>query len=205
MNPLLQIPLHRLLIYIGAIALIPIVLALFSHQNTQTRYEATSGEMKTLHQQILLHEARESTNKSMRNMYADSDHHYTGSHVESLQLLQNEVTSLNALLTADDAGVDETLIKRLMFLKEQNKLSFAEGQVVQYGLFQETTETLTYPVEVDENDITEILDRIERAPLKEKPPQILITKFHLERKNRPDIKEQDQTFHLNLQMVIREF
>lgn len=90
---------------------------------------------------------------------------------------------------------------------EGNSLVFSEGVVQTFPLFQETTETLVHPVEVNATDIQKILARIEGLKIHEfssgpHRPQLLITDFKLDKKK---VNDKSEVYLLNLKLIKREF
>ena len=74
-------------------------------------------------------------------------------------------------------------------------------------LFQEVTETLVHPIEVNLDDLTNLLAKIEGkeiGPYTPGPgrPQLLILDFKIEKKSITDKKE---VYQLNLKLLKREF
>lgn len=204
MNSLLQIPLPRLILYCGSLALIPIALVFFSHQTNRDKHQTFAEEQAFFYDQILIKEAKESNNNAIQDLFQNPDHHYVGNHIETWIPLQKETLALRALLGADEAGVDEYMIKRLAKLEQENVVSFSEGKVTQFGTFQETIETLSKEVEVNEHDVASLLKKIESPDITKRPPQLLITKFQLVKKpTRPQTK--DHIFRLKIEMIAREF
>lgn len=98
--------------------------------------------------------------------------------------------------------------KRLEFLTgTSNDLTFTEGVVQSNPIFQETTETLVHPVEIDTKDLRTILAKIEGTTIgNETPspnrPQLIILDFKLEKKH---VTDKNEVFLLNLKLLKREF
>src|SRR5262249_902807 len=139
---------------------------------------------------------------------SDADHFYIDKHLETLSFLQPEIEGLQKALSNKNFPDDENIKKRLEFLTGPSKnMVFTEGVVQSTPQFQEVTESLVHPVEVNEDDLRTILARIEGTQIgSEAPspnrPQLIILDFKLERKS---VTEKNQVFVLNLKLLKREF
>ena len=204
------IPQKRLMLYLLVLGLIPIVLAAMSSSSTKTAARAAASRVQLLHEKAILADTREASNKAVVELYRNADHHYIDKYIESIPLLQAEIQGLEALLSGDEVAVDERLSTRLKHLKEDNRLVFTEGNVVSYPSFQETLETLGHAVEVNGDDIAAILSRVEGTSVGDYEagpgrPQLIITKFHLERKGDAKSGATSEVFVLNMQVLKREY
>lgn len=152
-------------------------------------------------------EKQQEVNKAVIEHYSSADRFYIDKHIESINLLQPEVQALEKIVRQSNFVENEGITARLNFLKQENRLRFAEGVVQSYPLFSETGETLVKSVEVDLNDLQNILSKIEGVEIGEhfpgeNPPQLLITEFKMEKKN---VTDDNEVFNLNLKLIKREF
>lgn len=195
-----KIPLNRLILYGCLIACFPLLLLLPYFSQKRSNYEALEAKERHLYEEITLLDTRQAGNRSITTNYKEANRDYIDEEVTHLPLLQSELKQLK-----DERGyLDARLTKRMEFLEKNNHLDFSQGNIVNYQTFQEHLETLKQPVEVDGDDVSAILFKIEGIP--ESPPdkpQILFTKFHLERKKEGTAL--GETFQLNMQLLVREF
>lgn len=203
-----NIPQQRLVLYLVIAGLVPIILVWFSFSSSLSTVSSIESQMYRLQDMAFNREKKQAINMAVRNHYREADHFYIDKNLESLTLLQSEVESLKSILDDPKFPEDENVKKRLELLAGPgNTLVFTEGVVQATPIFQEVTETLAHPVEVNIADLQQILCRIEGIAIGEcKPPQhrpqLLILDFKMEKKN---VSEKNQVFSLNLKLLKREF
>lgn len=203
-----HIPVKRILLYLILIGTLPFwfVLALFYAQKGDL--EEVYAQLEMIQQQAFLKEKKQAMNLAVCQHFRDADHFYIDKHLETLVFLEPEIDLLQKISGDKNFADDERIKKRLEFLTSQaNSLVFSEGVVQSFPLFQETTETLVHPVEVNAPDLQKILARIEGieigscAPSPHRP-QLLITEFKLDKKK---ASEKNEVFFINLKLLKREF
>lgn len=203
-----NIPIKRALLYIMLGGLIPVffaILTVIAENRTASELRSSLQEMQ---QMAMIREKKQATNMAVRNHYRDADHFYIDKHLETLTFLEPEIESLQKILSNPNVAEDETAKKRLEFLTgPSNSMSFSEGVVQSAPFFQETTETLVHPVEINASDLQKILTKVEGVGIGAyKPdtnrPQLIILDFKLDRKT---IAEKNEIFTLNLKLLKREF
>lgn len=202
------IPQKRLLIYLLLIGLVPIFFAWLTFSSQL----ATTNELENLihHVQSLAfnREKKQSVNISVRHKFRDADHFYIDKNLETLILLEPEIESLKTMVSNPNFNDDENVKKRLDFLTGPlNRISFTEGVVQSSPIFQEVTETLVHPVEVNVSDLRQILCLVEGVIIGDctpppNRPQLIILDFKLDKKN---VSEKNEVFLLNLKLLKREF
>lgn len=203
-----SIPQSRIVTYILIFGLLPVIWTWMQTAEQNRRIEGVLRSADALYGDIWSKEARQSLNKLVREHYRDADHFYIDKHLEPLLFLEDEVKSLEKIVNYEGFQGDELIRKRLDFLTDgSNNLAFSEGTVQSYPQFQETLESTVHPVEVNVSDIQKILSRIEGVPIGPwKPadgvPQLIITDFKIERKQRGD---HDEVFSLTTKILKREF
>lgn len=201
------IPPSRQLLYVLLAGLLPIGFAWFYFQSELSSLSSARSQLESVYDRAALYEKRQSGNRAVIAYFRDSNHFYIDKFLESIPLLEAEVEALKRVTQDPNYAGDETLEKRLELLLNDNQVLFAEGSVQSNSIYQETTETLAKPIEVNINDIKKLLSRIEGTPNDvespvEKRPQLLITDFKLDRKQPTADHE---TFILSLKLVKREF
>jgi hypothetical protein len=203
-----KIPQKRLISYLILIGLLPITFVLIHFFSKQSAILEIKNSMEYVQHNAFLRERKQAVNMAVRNFYRDADHFYIDKNLETQTFLEPEIESLqkigkNALFPEDDQ-----LKKRLEFLTGPgNNMIFSEGVVQSYPLFQETTETLVHPVEVNVTDLQSILSRIEGIDISSNVPpphrpQLIILDFKLDRKG---VNDKNEVFLLNLKLLKREF
>jgi hypothetical protein len=202
-----QIPVNRAVLYLILIGLLPFcfVVALFLAQ--EGHLEELHSTLEAIQDQAFLKEKKQALNLAVRQHFKDADHFYIDKYLETLVFLEPEIELLQKIVSDKNFANDERIKKRLELLTSQaNSLVFSEGMVQSFPLFQETTETLVHPVEVNVTDLQKILARIEGVevgPFKPGPyrPQLLITEFKLDKKK----NDKNEVFLINLKLLKREF
>lgn len=202
------IPLNRLLLYIMLFALLPAALIFILFQSPMELRRSLENEMNSASQRAMLFEKKQAVNLAVRQQFLDADHSYIDKYLESLTLLEPEIEALQQVVRGRHLAENETINKRLDLLSGKgNKIAFSEGVVESYPYFQDTTETLTHPVEIDIDDLQKILSTVEGVKIgaNEPPagrPELIILDLKLEKKN---VTPNNQAFLLNMKLLKREF
>lgn len=203
-----NIPPMRALIYALLLGLLPIAIVLVSFLSKQSQISDVRSTLQDMHETALLREKKQAVNMAVRNHYRDADHFYIDKYLETLTFLEPEVESLQKIMTDKNFPDDEGVKKRLETLTGPgNSMAFAEGVVQSSPAFQETTETLVHPVEINSSDLQKTLAKIEGIEIGQHTPgpnrpQLVILDFKLDRKN---LSEKNEVFILNLKLLKREF
>lgn len=203
-----QIPFSRTLLYALILGLIPLFIVgviLFSHLHELGQID---DQIENIQFQALQQEKKQATNITVIQHFKDADHFYIDKYLESITLLEPEIDALQKIVQHKNFTDDEVIKKRLEFLTGNgNALRFSEGAIQTHPQFQETTETLIHPVEVNLPDIQKILALIEGIKIGPfepamSRPQLMIVDFKLERKKSID---KNEVFLLNMKLLKREF
>lgn len=202
-----QIPLNRLLLYVLLLGLLLPVLSLFYFFTQKKRLESLHNNIQMVNLLATTRERKQAINIAVRNNFRDADHFYIDKNLETLSFLDPEIEGLQKVLSNKNFPDDENIKKRLEFLTgPTNNMVFTEGVVQSTPQFQEVTESLVHPVEVNDEDLKNILARIEGTTIGNATPgpnrpQLIILDFKIERKNILD----NQVYLLNLKLLKREF
>jgi len=203
-----QIPQNRAILYLLILGQIPLLLAIFAFFVGQGEIDAFVSSLQYSEHQVFLKEKKESANLAVREQFRDADHFYIDKYLETMVFLEPEVEGLQQLLKDKNFPDDDKVRKRLdMLTGSKNSMVFSEGVVQTTPQFQETTETLVNPVEVNIDDVKKILARIEGVEIGSyspapNRPQLLVTDFKLEKKK---VGDKNEVFLLNLKLIKREF
>lgn len=203
-----SIPFSRALLYAMLLCLLPLAFVgvqIFSNvlYMNQINDKIQSAELLALQQ-----EKKQASNITVINHFKDADHFYIDKYLEVLNFLEPEVEALQKIVQHKNFTDDEMIKKRLEFLTGSgNALRFSEGVVQTHPQFQETTETLIHPVEVNVPDIQKILSLVEGIQIANfmpapNRPQLLIVEFKLEKKK---LTDKNEVFLLNLKLLKREY
>ena len=203
-----NIPKERLLLYLLLLGLLPIIFAILYFITSQSEVTTLKSNIQDLQQTSLIREKKQAANIAVRNHFRDVDHYYIDKNLETLTFLEPEIESLQKALSNKNIADDDTVKKRLEFLSGPgNTMSFSEGVVQSSPIFQEVTETLVHPVEINTQDLQKILAKIEGVNIGSftpgpNRPQLIILDFKLDRKS---IHEKNEVYILNLKLLKREF
>lgn len=203
-----SIPFNRALLYLMTACMIPLLFVaglLFSRSQTVSELEAKIEQVQSL---AMLQEKRQATNITVMSHFKDADHFYIDKRLEILTFLEPEIEALQKIVQHKNFTDDEIIKKRLDLLTGSgNSMRFTEGVVQTFPQFQETTETLIHPVEVNVDDIQKILALVEGiqigsySPAPDRP-QLQILDFKIEKKKSAD---KNEVFLLNMKLLKREF
>jgi len=135
--------------------------------------------------------------------YSLPNPYFLDEQIESLSFLQNEQNELSMLIQHPAVADKQPLENRLAFLtKGSNRFAFTEEAIRSSSRIKETEEKQKHPVEMNEEDLKKVLSLVEDVaidpyPQREHRPQLIITQFHLSRKETPvktDVLEIDMRF-----------
>lgn len=208
MDALKNIPKNRLIAGLIFIGFLPLIFSLMHFFSNKQSLDDLQDELQETFRLAIVREKKQSTNMALRNHNKDADHFYIDKHLETLTFLEPEIDHLHKLHNNSNVAEDETIKKRLDFLTGPgNSMIFTEGVVQSHALFQETTETLAHPVEVNISNIQQILsyvEGVEIGPFSPPPhyPQLIILDFKIDKKN---INDKNEVFLLNMKLLKREF
>lgn len=203
-----NIPQNRLLIYLLLLGLIPLFFVLFNFFNKNKHLSDIETSLDYVKQRAYSLEQKQAQNVALRNYYRNADHFYIDKYLESITFLEPEIENLKSIMKDKNFTSDKAIEKRYEFLTSPaNHLSFIEGVVQTYPFFQETTETLSHPVEVNVDDIKKVLARIEGIKIGSyepgpNPPQLVILDFKIDKKSSDSEKD---VYLLNMKLLKREF
>ena len=202
------IPLTRLILYLLCLGTLPFIFVIFLFVSEKNELDELRSSLENIQQQALIKEKKQALNLAVHQHFHDADHFYIDKYLETLVFLEPEIEQLQKIVQDKNFAEDERIKKRLEFLTSQsNSLVFSEGVVQSFPLFQETSETLVHPVEVNTTDIQKILARVEGVKMGEFTsgpyrPQLVITEFKLDKKK---INDKNEVYLLNLKLIKREF
>lgn len=203
-----SIPQKRLLLYLLLAGLVPIIFAWLTFSSQLDSVSQLENNILQVQSQAYNRENKQSINMAVRQHYRDADHFYIDKNLESLTLLEPEIESLRNMTLNPNFNDDENVKKRLEALSgAANRLSFTEGVVQSSPVFQEVTETLVHPVEVNVNDLRHVLCLIEGISIGNctpppNRPQLIVLDFKIDKKN---VSEKNEVYLLNLKLLKREF
>lgn len=203
-----NIPVDRIFLYSILLGLIPFVIVFMQFYFEKSTLQDIQERLENIKSQAFLKEKKQATNLAVRQHFSEADHFYIDKCLETLTFLEPEIELLQKTVQNKNFADDEIIKKRLEYLTSPaNSMVFTEGVVQSFPLFQETTETLVHPVEVNVADLQKILTRLEGikiGPYEPCPnrPQLLITDFKLDKKK---LSEKNEVYLLNVKLLKREF
>lgn len=203
-----NIPFQRALIYAMILCLVPLLFIIFQFFSKLSSIERLEFKLEQVEHLALVQEKRQANNLAVMSHFRDADHFYIDKNLETLTFLEPEVEALQKIVSHKNFPDDEMIKKRLEFLTGTgNSLKFAEGVVQTFPQFQETTETLIHPIEINVADLQKILSRVEGIEIgnNQPPPnrpQLIVLDFKLEKKKS---NEKNEVFMLNMKLLKREF
>ena len=191
--------------YLVLLALFPLFCILFYLSLQFHNLKDISQQFQQIQQKIVLsHEVRMKKKQFLKEKKS-FDPYFINKELENIHFLSQEFSELQKILHPPISGCLPHLKTRFDFLNE-NCLHFKEEKIQVSPLVKETEEIQMKPIEVDVNDLQKLLSRIEGVEIADNvplplSPQLFITKFHLERKQ----KESPQTYLLKVHLLKREF
>jgi hypothetical protein len=194
--------------YLLCLGLLPLVFVVFLFIAQKNQLEELERNLENIQYQAFIKEKKQSLNLAVREHFREADHFYIDKYLETLVFLEPEIEQLQKIVQDKNFADDDRIKKRLEYLTSQaNTLVFSEGVVQSFPLFQETTETLIHPVEVNPIDMQKILARIEGVKVGElmpglHRPQLVMTEFKLDKKK---VNDKNEVYLLNLKLIKREF
>jgi len=206
MTAKLNIPHPRLFLYLLILGFLPIFWAVGHVMNTHKAVREVHNSVEEVKTSALLLEKQQAKNRAIIEKFQEADHFYIDKHLEAMKFLKPEVEALQKRLDQTTTANNEAVYRRLEQL-QKNKMAFVEGTVQTTPFYQETTETLTLPVEINIMDLQEILAKIEQVnlgPYEPAPqsPQLMVLNFRITKKQ---TTQNNEVFVLNLKLLKREF
>lgn len=203
-----NIPISRAVLYLIGAGLLPLFFVIFLFFSQKGELEELNNTVEDIQQAAVSKERKQALNLAIRQHFRDADHFYIDKYIETLVFLEPEIETLQKIVNDKNFADDDRIKKRLEFLTSQaNSLVFSEGTVQSFPFFQETTETLVHPVEVNGTDVQKILARIEGVKVGDfepgpRRPQLVITEFKIDKKR---VNDNNEVYLLNMKLVKREF
>lgn len=203
-----NIPISRVILYLICLGFLPFIFVLFLFISQKSELEEAQNSLEMIQNQAFIKEKKQALNLAVRKHFSDADHFYIDKYLETLVFLEPEIEQLQKIVQDKNFADDDRIKKRLELLTSQsNALVFSEGVVQSFPFFQETSETLVHPVEINATDIQKILARIEGVKMGEfspgpHRPQLVITEFKLDKKK---VNDKNEVYLLNLKLIKREF
>lgn len=203
-----QIPQNRVILYFLCLGLLPLFIVALLFFSSKGEVNDLDAALEFAQHQVFIKEKKEASNSAVKQQFRDVDHFYIDKYLETLVLLEPEIETLQQISKDKNFADDEKVKKRLEILTgPKNSLIFSEGVVQTTPYFQETTETLVNPVEINIDDLKKILARIEGIDIGDytpapNRPQLIITDLKLEKKK---VGDKNEVFQLNLKLIKREF
>lgn len=203
-----KIPRNRFAIYVMVIGMLPVFYMLFSLNSEFETVDQLSRTIELVEEKSEAYKRKQSANRAVIDHYRDADHFYIDKYLETLTFLEPEIDGLQKIVNNKNFTGDVAITNRLDFLTGQgNSFAFTEGVVQSYPLYQETTETLSHPIEVNIDDIRKILARVEGVKIGSyKPgpnrPQLIVLDFKLDKKK---LVNDSEVYGLNMKLLKREY
>jgi len=203
-----EIPLSRLILYMMAAGLLPVLFALMHYFSVTSSLDTLEMQVLDVTQMAYTREKQQAVNMAARQYFKEADRFYIDKYLESLSFLEPEVASLQKIASNPAYPEDEIIKKRLDLLSGPgNAMVFSEGVVQSYPFFKETTETLVHSIEVNVDDIQKILSKIEGIQIGHyapgpNRPQLIVLDIKLDKKR---VNTKNEVFTLNLKLLKREY
>jgi hypothetical protein len=208
MNIFKNIPKQRVLWLILFCGLVPFFFSFINFISNKNKLNELANNLNQTEQLAFVREKKQAINMALRNHNKDADHFYIDKHLETLTFLEPEIDHLHKIVNNPNFAEDDAVKKRLDHLTGSgNNMIFSEGVVQSYPLFQETTETLVHPVEVNISNIQQILCHVEGVEIgcftpPPHYPQLIVLDFKLDKKS---LNDKNDVFILNMKLLKREF
>jgi len=203
-----KIPKSRLLLYTMILGVLPVLFVLGYLWNESRTIDQLRMRIESVESKAISYKQRQSVNLAVIDHYRDADHFYIDKYIEILTFLEPEIEAIQKIVNNKNFPGDANIKKRYDFLTgSSNSIVFTEGIVESFPLYQETTETMTHPIEVNVADIKKILARVEGGEIGSyKPgpnrPQLIILDFKIEKKKQ---ENENEIFNLNMKLLKREY
>src|SRR5690349_16319371 len=104
-----NIPPKRLLIYLMAAGLLPVMAAWFLFSSSLNQINNVSSYVANLQDRAFVRENKQYTNMAVRSHFSDADHFYIDKNLETLTFLEPEIESLKGMLNNPNFPDDENI------------------------------------------------------------------------------------------------
>lgn len=197
----LSIPFSRLVIYLMVLGLLPLVFVGYHFFSQKQQWNLVNQQIFSVREIAEGKIRKQHLNTLVREKFSDFDQFYLNHHLETLSFLRHEKESLEKVIQNPAFTGNEAIEKRHLFLTgPANRIQFTEGASQNGEGFVETIEIMSHPVEIDDQDLKEILNRIEG--IRPGKPQLIISDFKLVRKA---LSGGNEVFETHLKLLKREY
>lgn len=161
-----------------ALGMIPLCLVIFHLEQKSLQIQAWTKKISDLEERATLSENSKSTRDTVWQSAKQSNPHYLSEVVETLPLLTQELSRVQAL--AKQYPSNSALQERLSFLQgDKNKIRFIQQAERSGSFFQETEHKMQNTVQMNEDDLKQFLTAIE-ADSKNRP-LLIVKEFELKK------------------------
>lgn len=161
-----------------ALGLVPLCLVIFHLEQKSLQIQAWTKKISDLEERATLSENSKSTRDTAWQSAKQSNPHYLSEVVETLPLLTQELSRVQAL--AKQYPSNSALQERLSFLQgDKNKIRFIQQAERSGSFFQETEHKMQNAVQMNEDDLKQFLTAVE-ADSKDRP-LLIIKEFELKK------------------------
>ena len=191
----------RLIIYLVIFSLLPSTMLLFQYCKEKKVWSQVLEEVQTTHLLAQKNMQKQQLNALVKEKYKEADSLYLEKQFDHFTFLKKEIDALQTLLCNPSFTGNEVAERRYsQLVGETNRLQFKEGGLQAEEGILETLLIPNHSVEIDQQDIRELLLRIEgNLPNK---PQLIVYDFKL---NKKKYASGNEVFELNLKILKREF
>ncbi|NGX39175.1 MAG: hypothetical protein KR126chlam1_00497 [Chlamydiae bacterium] len=187
------------------LGLLPPVLALTLFFSRQSSLSLLEKRATYLHQKKTYATEKKKAEEALLTRVSGAPRDYVERELETLQFLQLEQKKLRALVHADPHNDKQS--QRLQFLAGGvNSLRFKQQNFKRFKAFGECELIQDHPVEMDQDDLMQLLARIDGINVgshipSPRSPQLIVKQLDLKKKS---LSSNEETYVINLQLIKRE-
>jgi len=176
----------QVVIAAGIIPLLALCVFIFQKNSQAKKYRE---QIENLHILARKNEQLLSKRQELMQRINHASDTYIADEIEGMQFLESEIKDLEAVLAAPALSENVLWQDRLQFLTERNRLLFTEEERKSSELFTESQWIQQEPVEMGDDDLKQLLSRLEGIFVAyhkpgEKRPDLFLSKFSMKNERR---------------------
>ncbi len=179
-----QIPPARIVLYAVGLAMLPIILSYFYVDSLLSEASINQIELAGIQEKIAKKVLHQQSNHQVMERYKNTDALYIHKKIESLPLMQEEISYLQDRLSKSILPEDIVLERRLQnLLRTENRCVFLENAAEVGPTYKQVIECQSKPTEMDNADLNKILTYLENddETTKDKP-HLIVSEAQFDRK-----------------------
>jgi hypothetical protein len=198
-----QIPQGRVVLYALGLAILPVIVSYLYVDSLLSEASTNQMELAGIQEKVAQKVLYQQSNRQVRERYKNTDALYIHKKIESLPLMQEEISYLQNRLLKSTLPEDIVLERRLQnLLRSENGCVFLETAAEVGPNYKQVIECQSKPAEMDNADLCKILTYLESDDEGNKDkPHLIISEAQFDRKK----NNVGDSWNVLLKVIRREY